>query len=367
MPRDAISQLQNHFTGRAAAAKGHAGYDNPRENIDPHVKTKVIDTKEIVQNGVSYDLSTIGGVPSGCVLSGSIAELSGMHSNLSGQMYILSGVNYGSINTLSGAHNNLSGQFYILSGVAYGSINALSGMHSVLSGQFYNLSGSNNTYHISLSGILVNLSGAYYGSPAVPGLTWLSGGGYTWPVLKSDVISGTNYRANTFSGINLRGDVLSGNTLMIAPTIQGTTALSGGNITGKQISGAVCVCSPIISGNNVYGNFSGGRITGTQISGSVCVCAPFLSGNYIKSNTITELSGTYSNLSGVYYAHALDSSDPHGATLTQTIISISSGAVTGDKGTSGSLYIPGILYNTTSGGLTVANYPIGSLLVVYTA
>jgi hypothetical protein len=35
-------------------------YDNGRENIDPHLKTKVIDTKEIVQNGVQYDLSTIG-------------------------------------------------------------------------------------------------------------------------------------------------------------------------------------------------------------------------------------------------------------------------------------------------------------------
>ena len=41
--------FMNTDTGRAAAtAKGNAGYDNPRENIDPHVKTQVIDTKEIV-------------------------------------------------------------------------------------------------------------------------------------------------------------------------------------------------------------------------------------------------------------------------------------------------------------------------------
>ena len=38
-------------TGRAnavKAAQGGAGFDNPRENIDPFIKTKVISTKEIL-------------------------------------------------------------------------------------------------------------------------------------------------------------------------------------------------------------------------------------------------------------------------------------------------------------------------------
>jgi len=37
-------------TGRAKASskQGQAGYDNPRENIDPHIKTQVIETQEIV-------------------------------------------------------------------------------------------------------------------------------------------------------------------------------------------------------------------------------------------------------------------------------------------------------------------------------
>ena len=46
--------LAVHKTGRAQAQtnkQGSAGYDNIRENIDPHVKTKVLDTKEIVING----------------------------------------------------------------------------------------------------------------------------------------------------------------------------------------------------------------------------------------------------------------------------------------------------------------------------
>lgn len=34
-------------------AQGMAGYDNPRENIDPHIKTKVLDTKEIIISGAA--------------------------------------------------------------------------------------------------------------------------------------------------------------------------------------------------------------------------------------------------------------------------------------------------------------------------
>lgn len=35
------------FNSRRAAGKGDVGYDNPRENIDPHIKTKVVSTKEL--------------------------------------------------------------------------------------------------------------------------------------------------------------------------------------------------------------------------------------------------------------------------------------------------------------------------------
>ena len=43
-----INLLGSGHTGRAKAAKkGQAGYDNPRENIDPHVRTQAISTKEL--------------------------------------------------------------------------------------------------------------------------------------------------------------------------------------------------------------------------------------------------------------------------------------------------------------------------------
>ena len=84
-------------------------------------------------------------------------------------------------------------------------------------------------------------------------------------------------------------------------------------------------------------------------------------------------SAQFNDLSGAYYTHAGDSSDPHGANLTQTGI-ISSGVIsgakmviTGDMSVSGSAYVPNIVYNTTSGGLTASNYTIGTLLAVYTA
>ena len=43
--RSAAKQL-NPSPKRSKAKKGHADYDNPRENIDPHVKTKVVSTRE---------------------------------------------------------------------------------------------------------------------------------------------------------------------------------------------------------------------------------------------------------------------------------------------------------------------------------
>lgn len=91
------------------------------------------------------------------------------------------------------------------------------------------------------------------------------------------------------------------------------------------------------------------------------------------SGGLAALSGAHSvtanNLnvivSAAYYAHAADSSDPHGVTLTQTRLVITSGACTGDVTLSAAAYIPNVIYNTTSAGLTASTWPIGTLLVVY--
>ncbi len=45
----------------AATKQGNAGYDNPRENIDPHIKTKVLDAGEIVLGGTRRTTWPTGG------------------------------------------------------------------------------------------------------------------------------------------------------------------------------------------------------------------------------------------------------------------------------------------------------------------
>jgi len=46
MPK--LNKIFSSRTGRAKAAKqGQAGYDNPRENIDPHIKTQAVSTREL--------------------------------------------------------------------------------------------------------------------------------------------------------------------------------------------------------------------------------------------------------------------------------------------------------------------------------
>ena len=60
-----MANIKNAFSPTKASKiipKGNQGYDNPRENIDPHVKTKVLDTKELIIDGVTY---TPGGAPEG--------------------------------------------------------------------------------------------------------------------------------------------------------------------------------------------------------------------------------------------------------------------------------------------------------------
>jgi len=49
-------------------AQGNAGYDNPRENIDPHIRTKAVSTKEVTLSdgtGAGYVMNDANGVLSG--------------------------------------------------------------------------------------------------------------------------------------------------------------------------------------------------------------------------------------------------------------------------------------------------------------
>lgn len=106
-------------------------------------------------------------------------------------------------------------------------------------------------------------------------------------------------------------------------------------------------------------NISGGLIS---LSGALVTT----NANIISSsNALVITNSNLTAASAAYYTHAADASNPHGVSLTQTNLVLTSGAIAGDWTTSGAVYIPNILYNTTSGGITASNYPIGSLLVVY--
>ena len=97
------------------------------------------------------------------------------------------------------------------------------------------------------------------------------------------------------------------------------------------------------------------------------------SGAFTLETNYAVTSGAYLDTSGAVDTHFADNTDPHGATLSQTNINSSgdtnmSGAViSGDNTASGAGYIANTVFATTSGGITASDYPIGSLLVVYTA
>ena len=83
----------NSSTGRAkAAAQGQAGFDNPRENIDPHVKTKVISTKEIMSGAEVLGKLVVRGTLSGGTIVGANVT-SGVDPGHTHTAYHLSGTN----------------------------------------------------------------------------------------------------------------------------------------------------------------------------------------------------------------------------------------------------------------------------------
>lgn len=97
-----IPKLSLGRTGRARAArKGQAGYDNPRENIDPHVKTKVVSTQEIGSSKIISGGGIVG------------TEISGANIQASGT---LSGANIFCSGHISGAELFLSNNYIYTAG-----------------------------------------------------------------------------------------------------------------------------------------------------------------------------------------------------------------------------------------------------------
>jgi hypothetical protein len=65
-------------------------------------------------------------------------------------------------------------------------------------------------------------------------------------------------------------------------------------------------------------------------------------------------------------AHREDSSDPHGATLTQTYLNVASCAITADNTTVSMAFVRNIVFGTSATPPTASNFTQGTLYVQYT-
>jgi hypothetical protein len=84
-------------------------------------------------------------------------------------------------------------------------------------------------------------------------------------------------------------------------------------------------------------------------------------------SSLALINTEYATTSAAYIAHAADTSDPHGQLLTQTYISLTSGAVTADITSSGAALIRNILIGTEASPGAASNWTQGTIYLKYTA
>lgn len=127
----------------------------------------------------------------------------------------------------------------------------------------------------------------------------------------------------------------------------------------------------ISSGATLLGHFDGasGSITSnigaiTGASGSITANIGSIAG---ASGSITANIGAITGASGASVAHYADSSDPHGAVLTQTGILMASGARTADFEVASQAYLANFIYGTGATPPTASGFTRGTIYVQYTA
>jgi len=212
----------------------------------------------------------------------------------------------------------------------------------------------------ALSGAFVHASGALYASGAqiVVDFKHLSGAYVAHAAtanihfLESAISHGRILNSGAYSHAILEA---SG-----AAAASALSHLSGAYWTGNYPSSAALVSNiSALSGAFVHAS-------GALYASGAQIAAGFM-----------HASGALYNLSGAYYAHAADISDPHGVTLSQTRLSggtivttgVISGAViqvTNDWSTMSSAYVANVVYGTGATGPTASTFPIGTLYIKYT-
>ncbi len=146
--------------------------------------------------------------------------------------------------------------------------------------------------------------------------------------------------------------------------------------TGLAISGALVtdIANLVtVSGAGVV--VSGATVTNKNNLATVSGASLVVSGAYVvTSGTLVTVSGAGVTASGAGATHEADTSNPHGATLTQTNISstgLISGTtltgVVGDHAGSASPELVNVVYSTSSTTPTASNTTEGTLFVQYTA
>ena len=220
---------------------------------------------------------------------------------------------------------------------------------------------------------------------------WTSDAVYLWPSVPTQIVSGAGFiTGGAVSGAYIYGD---GSNLTGLPTggnydvtSQAVVTLSAAyytHIPNYDITSAAQIqdaANIVVVSSALYTDIANMVVVSsalyTDIANLVVVSAArvqnttdisVVSAAMVVSAAVWNNLNSITPLSAAYYTHAADASNPHGVALTQGYLSLASGAVTEDHVASAAVYIPNIIYNTTSAAITASNYPIGTLLVVYTA
>lgn len=132
--------------------------------------------------------------------------------------------------------------------------------------------------------------------------------------------------------------------------------------SNQTIRGAGLIATGTVSGATIYGaNVTTGVDPGHTHTA------------YLSSETdpiwIAASSAVHSNIatvSGAYTTHAADTTDPHGSFISQSDISIGSGAITDDGDALSGALIQNIVIGTGDTPPTASNFTRGTIYVEYT-
>ena len=298
--------LQTDGAGQASWANAGSA-----DNLGNHIATQMLSGSDGyftgAVSGAGIDATTISG---GSIFSGAVAVSTVGHTHAGG-VGLWENPAIGVANLISGA-DLISGAQLEVQGVLSGG-SVFSGAVAV-SMDGHTHAGSAGLWENPITGVANLISGA-------------------------DLISGAQLEV---SGVLSGGSIFSGSDAVLTTEIAGMSGASVDHLA--QTTG--------ISGASIEHQANFEIVSGANIH---------LSGMHL------DLSGAAYGISGATVAHYADSSDPHGALITQTELRLTSGAVTGDSIHSGAVYIAPIIFSGAGDAPTASDYPMGTIFVGYTA